>query len=77
MDLGPEVGKRVAQSPVEDANTGFVGRGAGLRGVVDEVVGEQFVEQDEIALALNCSVLRRTTAFRASPSVSESVTSRL
>ncbi|MDT5237158.1 MAG: hypothetical protein QOF47_3145 [Mycobacterium sp.] len=53
MDLGPEVGKRVAQSPVEDANTGFVGRGAGLRGVVAEVVGEQFAEQGEIALALN------------------------
>jgi hypothetical protein len=53
MDLGPEVGKRVAQSLVEDENTGFVWRGAGLGRVVDEIVGEQFVEQNEIALALN------------------------
>jgi hypothetical protein len=53
MELGSEVGKRVAQSAVEDANAGFVGRGAGLWGVVDEVVGEQFVEQREIALTLD------------------------
>jgi hypothetical protein len=53
MDLGPEVGKRVAQSLVEEENAGLVGRGAGLGGVVDEVVGEQFVEQGEIALALD------------------------
>src|SRR4051794_18714066 len=53
MDLGSKVGKRVAQPVVEDANTGLVGGSAGLRGVVDEVVGEQFVEQCEIALALD------------------------
>src|SRR3954466_12913643 len=53
MDLGPEVGKRVAQPLVEEANAGFVGRGAGLGSVVDEVVGEQFVEQDEITLTLD------------------------
>jgi hypothetical protein len=44
MDLGPEVGKRVAQSLVEEENAGLVGRGAGLGGVVDEVVCEQFLE---------------------------------
>ena len=53
MDLGSKVGKRVAQPVVEDANTGFVGCGARLGSVVDEVVGEQFVEQCEIALALD------------------------
>jgi hypothetical protein len=40
----------VALPRVEDSNAGFVGRGAGLGSVVDEVVGEQFVEQNEIAL---------------------------
>jgi hypothetical protein len=75
MDLGPEVGKRVAQSVVEDANSSLVCGGAGLGRVVDEVVGEQFVEQREIALTLDLFVLRRTTAFKAS--LSESVTSRL
>ena len=53
MDLGPEVGKSVAQSVVEDANTCLVGRGARLGGVVDEVIGEEFVEQGEIALTLD------------------------
>src|SRR5258705_6176768 len=53
MDLGPAVGKRIAQSVVEDANSGLVGRGAWLGGVVDEVVGEQFVKQREIALSLD------------------------
>jgi hypothetical protein len=53
MDLGPEVGKRVTESLVQDEYAGFVGRGAGLRGVVDEVVGEQFVEQSKIALTLD------------------------
>ena len=40
MDLGAEVGKSVAQPVVEDANACLVCRGAGLGGVVDEVVGE-------------------------------------
>jgi hypothetical protein len=53
MDLGSEVGKRLTQTVVEDANAGFIGRGSGLGGVVDEVVGEQFIEQSEIALALD------------------------
>ena len=44
MNLGPEVGKRLAQTALQDANASFVGRGAGLRGVVDEVISEQFVE---------------------------------
>jgi hypothetical protein len=53
MNLGSEVGKRVAQPAVENTNTGFVGRGAGLGGVVDKVVGEQFIKKGEIALALD------------------------
>jgi len=53
MDFGPKVGKRVAQSLVEDQNAGFVSSGAGLGGVVDEVIGEEFVEQAEISLALH------------------------
>ena len=53
MNLGPEVGERLTQSVVEHAHPGLVGCSAGLGGVVDEVVGEQFVEQGEIALALD------------------------
>jgi hypothetical protein len=44
MDLGSEVGKRATQTVVENPNAGFVGCGAGLGGVVDEVIGEQFIE---------------------------------
>jgi len=53
MDFGSKVGKGVAESLVEDANAGFVGCGTGLGSVIDEVVGEQLVEQGEIALALD------------------------
>jgi hypothetical protein len=53
MDLGPKVGKRVAQTLVEHPHSGFVRGRARLGGVVDEVVGEQFLEEDEIALALD------------------------
>src|SRR6478672_6849071 len=53
MNLGSEVGKRLAQPVVEQPHSGFVGGGAGLGRVVDEVVGEQFLEQGEIAVALH------------------------
>src|SRR6476661_7026898 len=53
MNLGSEVGKRLAQPVVEQPHSGFVGGGAGLGRVVDEVVGEQFLECGEIAVALH------------------------
>jgi hypothetical protein len=51
--ISREVGKRIAKAVVENANSCLVGRGSRLRGVVDEVVGEQRFEQDEIALTLH------------------------
>ena len=41
---GRKSGNASRRRLVEDTNAGFVGRGAGLRGVVDEVIGEEFVE---------------------------------
>src|SRR6476619_2951648 len=53
QNLGLEVGERLAQPVVEQPHSGFVGGGAGLGRVVDEVVGEQFLECGEIAVALH------------------------
>lgn len=66
MDLGPEVGKRFAQPVVEDANAGFVGCRAGLGSVVDESSSNNSSKRAKSPWPWTCSVLRRTTAFRAS-----------
>jgi hypothetical protein len=53
MDLGIQIGKCCAQAGVELADAVFVGGDTGLRSVVDEVVGEQFLEGGEVSSALN------------------------
>ena len=53
MDFGVEVGESGAEDFVQFSRAGLVGRAARLRGVVEEVVGEKFIEHGEIAAALH------------------------
>jgi hypothetical protein len=53
MDFGVEVGESGAEDFVQLSRAGLVGRAARLRCVVDEVVGEQFIEHREIAASLH------------------------
>jgi hypothetical protein len=69
MDLGSEVGKRVAQSVVEDANAGFVGCGAGLGVWSTKSSANSSSNRAKSPWPWTCSVLRRTTALAASASL--------
>ena len=53
MDLRVEIRKGLAQTVIQDPHAILVWSGIRLWGVVDEVVGKQFFEQLEIAVALH------------------------
>ena len=53
MDVGVKVGERGPKDIVELSRAVLVRRAAGLRRVVEEVIGEEFVEHFEISAALH------------------------
>jgi hypothetical protein len=53
VDLGMEVGERLAQQVVELPSAGLIRGPAGLRRVVEEVVGEELLEELEVSLTLD------------------------
>jgi hypothetical protein len=53
MNFGREIGKGLAQPFIEREHTGFVARAAGLGRVVEEIVGEELIEQFPISAALH------------------------
>jgi len=52
VDVGVKVGKGGTQSRVESPDAVLIGTYAALRSVVDEVVGEDFVENGEVPIVL-------------------------
>ena len=66
MDVGVKVGERGPKDIVELSRAVLVRRAAGLRRVVEEVIGEEFVEHFEIPAALDFLRVAATTAFAAS-----------
>ena len=52
VDLGMEVGERGTQALVQHSHPVLVGCRARLRRVVDEIIGEQFVEHAPVTFAL-------------------------
>src|SRR5215470_19874763 len=53
MDLRMKVSERSTKISVEFSHTGFVGCGPRLRCVVDEIIGEQLLENIEVSPALD------------------------
>jgi hypothetical protein len=53
VDLGPEIGERLAQHVVQGPGAGLVRGPPGLWCVVEEVVGEELLEELEVPFALH------------------------
>ncbi len=53
VDLRMEVRKSLTHVGIELAHAFLVGSGARLRGVIDEVIGEELIKDLKITLALN------------------------
>ena len=53
MDLRMKIGECLTKVTVKLAHAGFVGRHVWLRCVIDEIVGEEFLEQLEVPIALD------------------------
>ena len=51
VNLRMKVRKGLAHVSVELSNAGLIGRGSRLSGVIDEIVGEEFVERIEVSFA--------------------------
>src|SRR5882762_8071777 len=64
VDVRVEVRKGSAQNLVEFARAGFVGRASRLRGMVEKIVGEQFIEHFEIPAALHFLGVASNDCFR-------------
>jgi hypothetical protein len=66
LDDNVKIGEGPRRTPVGAACASRVGGHVGLRCMLDEVVGEELLEDIEVAFACTCSVFRRTTALAAS-----------
>jgi hypothetical protein len=66
MNFGVKVGEGGSQRKIEGPRSGLIGSHIWLGRMVDEIIGEKFLEQLEIATSCTSSVLRRTTLLAIS-----------
>ena len=64
VNLRMKVRKGLAHVSVELSNAGLVRTGSGLRGVIDEIIREEFFEHIEVPFALDLFGISADNGFR-------------